>query len=178
MKECVKCNLTKAEIEFNKNSRAKDGLCSYCKACAKLMVTIWRQSNPEKRKANQAAHYQKHKERYKERSRTLRQTSESYRAIQNKAQKKARLKSLYGLTEQEIIQMVERQNNKCALCFKVFGGKQKPVVDHCHSSGVVRDILCTGCNTSLGHIEKDGFLTAALIYLEKHSRIRKLQKQG
>lgn len=45
-----------------------------------------------------------------------------------------------------------RQRGLCALC------KRKPTVpclDHCHSEGVVRGVLCRGCNALLGKIENN-----------------------
>lgn len=45
-----------------------------------------------------------------------------------------------------------KQGGKCALC------KRKPAVpclDHCHSTGVNRGVLCRGCNSLLGKIENN-----------------------
>lgn len=41
-------------------------------------------------------------------------------------------------------------------------------VDHNHTSGAVRALLCAGCNSGLGFIEKDGFVEAARRYLEDY----------
>ena len=48
--------------------------------------------------------------------------------------------------------ILQKQGGKCALC------KRKPAVpclDHCHSTGVNRGVLCRGCNALLGKIEND-----------------------
>lgn len=48
--------------------------------------------------------------------------------------------------------VLEKQGGKCALC------KEKPAVpclDHCHSTGVNRGVLCRGCNALLGKIENN-----------------------
>lgn len=45
-----------------------------------------------------------------------------------------------------------KQRGLCALC------QRKPTVpclDHCHSDGVVRGVLCRGCNALLGKIENN-----------------------
>lgn len=45
-----------------------------------------------------------------------------------------------------------KQGGKCVLC------QRKPAVpclDHCHSSGVNRGVLCRGCNALLGKIENN-----------------------
>lgn len=49
-------------------------------------------------------------------------------------------------------QLLMKQLGKCKLC------RRKPAVpclDHCHSSGVVRGVLCRGCNALLGKIENN-----------------------
>ena len=54
--------------------------------------------------------------------------------------------SRYNLSIQDYQKMLSSQNNKCAICKKV----KKLSIDHCHVTGKVRGLLCTGCNTSLG----------------------------
>lgn len=48
--------------------------------------------------------------------------------------------------------LLQKQVGKCALC------ERKPTVpclDHCHSTGVNRGVLCRGCNALLGKIENN-----------------------
>lgn len=59
--------------------------------------------------------------------------------------------------------LANRQGGLCALC------KRRPTVpclDHCHTDGVVRGVLCRGCNALLGKIEnnaaRNGLRGAAL----------------
>lgn len=56
----------------------------------------------------------------------------------------------YGLSVQEFDDLVKVQKGKCAICKK----KVKLVVDHCHSTGRVRGLLCSMCNGHLGFYEK------------------------
>lgn len=53
----------------------------------------------------------------------------------------------YGITEPEYQQLLERQNNSCAVCEDEM---TPPQVDHCHTSGKVRGLLCKPCNLALG----------------------------
>lgn len=74
-------------------------------------------------------------------------------------------KHLYGLTHEQFEEMLKEQDNKCALCSKSFN-EAKVFVDHCHSVGNVRGLLCPSCNTALGLIKDDlGWLAKAKKYL-------------
>ena len=63
-----------------------------------------------------------------------------------------RLKTHFGLTTEEFSAMIEQQNNKCKICecYMV-----PPQVDHNHTTGKVRALLCRSCNTSLGLLKED-----------------------
>lgn len=72
------------------------------------------------------------------------------------------LKSKYGITLEEFNQMLSNQNYKCAICNRHQSEFDRALcVDHCHSTGQVRGLLCIPCNHDLGHYEK--FLRKDLI---------------
>lgn len=79
------------------------------------------------------------------------------------------LKKKYGITSEQRDQMLVAQGGVCAVC----GGdnsesKRNWHVDHCHTSGKVRGILCHLCNVGLGHFrDKPELLKTAAAYLEK-----------
>lgn len=80
----------------------------------------------------------------------------------------ARIKSVYGVTVEEYEQMLERQNHSCAICKIVpkSTNKRGLCIDHCHTTGVVRGLLCNNCNSLLGNAkEKASTLIAACAYL-------------
>lgn len=75
----------------------------------------------------------------------------------------------YGITKQEYDEQLKKQNYGCSLC----GSKatfRALAVDHCHTTGKVREILCSPCNQGLG-LFKDNpeLLEKAAEYLRKHS---------
>ena len=74
------------------------------------------------------------------------------------------LKSKYGITRDQYLEMVADQGGLCAIC----GTEYHPLmVDHCHVTGVVRGLLCRRCNIALGWMEdKVDRLRAAADYLE------------
>jgi hypothetical protein len=52
----------------------------------------------------------------------------------------------YGLNKQEYLNLMTIEN--CQICGKDI--KDKKYIDHCHSTGMIRGILCNNCNTGLG----------------------------
>jgi Recombination endonuclease VII len=57
----------------------------------------------------------------------------------------------YDMTEAEYEEKLVGQSNKCAICGDVLNVEKKhPPVDHNHSTGQVRGILCQKCNLLLG----------------------------
>jgi len=64
-------------------------------------------------------------------------------------QKFRSIKRLYGLTEEGYGDIIKNQGNVCATCKCDL---KTPCVDHCHSTGKVRGILCPSCNLVLGKV--------------------------
>jgi recombination endonuclease VII len=75
--------------------------------------------------------------------------------------------SNYGLRRGEYAELVDRQGGLCALCFRTpdHTSKNVLVVDHCHRTGINRQLLCGYCNSGLGYFQDDpDRLHAAAIY--------------
>lgn len=56
------------------------------------------------------------------------------------------------------------QSGLCAICGRGIGEQWKNnggppitqlVIDHCHSTGAIRGLLCSQCNLKVGHVEAD-----------------------
>lgn len=72
-------------------------------------------------------------------------------------------KHRYGITKKEYEIMNLSQKGKCAICKT----KDTYAVDHCHSTGVVRGLLCRECNLGLGMFQDNTeFLNSAIKYLQ------------
>ena len=87
--------------------------------------------------------------------------------------RKSHIKIKYGISIEQYNQMLERQNGKCQICFCVFDlrGSQRtmPHIDHDHSTGKVRGLLCHGCNSAIGYAREDiDLLVNCIKYLRKH----------
>ena len=64
------------------------------------------------------------------------------------------LKSAYNITLKEYDEMLAKQNNLCLICGSDYPGKQgRFVVDHNHTTGEVRGLLCNQCNVGLGALK-------------------------
>ncbi|AXH71998.1 MAG: recombination endonuclease VII [Podoviridae sp. ctbj_2] len=79
----------------------------------------------------------------------------------------------YGLTVDKYESMLQDQNHLCAIChtegfiMNKERHKMKLVVDHCHTTGVVRGLLCHNCNRALGLFQDSQVnLTTAINYLK------------
>lgn len=75
----------------------------------------------------------------------------------------------YQLNRLDMVALLESQNKQCALCDKeleMFAGRHGGFVDHCHTTGRVRGILCNRCNTVVGGLE-NADLQRLLKYIEK-----------
>lgn len=101
----------------------------------------------------------------------------------------------YGLLAHEFTELLAAQNGCCPICNVTLtlapqvrrAGVRKTdaCIDHNHSSGVIRGILCSLCNRMLGHTKDDPtILERAAAYLRLHQetpgpfRKRVPRKQG
>jgi hypothetical protein len=81
----------------------------------------------------------------------------------------------YGLTRRSYETMHAEQGGSCLICGalgKLYPAKGRDilVVDHCHTTGKVRGLLCTPCNTTIGFMKDDPErLRKAAAYLERES---------
>ena len=79
----------------------------------------------------------------------------------------------YGLTSNDLAEMLKAQDGLCAICRSLDYPTGRLVVDHDHSDGKVRGLLCGPCNTALGLFrDSRGRLIRALRYLRAARRRR------
>ena len=73
------------------------------------------------------------------------------------------LKARYGISRDTFEEMWERQGGLCAICLRELPSH----VDHDHSTGQVRGLLCFRCNAGLGQFGDDTMtLAMAIGYLD------------
>lgn len=79
----------------------------------------------------------------------------------------------YGLTPESYQAMYDSQNGCCGICQEPteFRGKRGMHIDHCHTTGQVRMLLCGKCNTGLGAFREDKErLNRAIQYLKRYDK--------
>lgn len=76
----------------------------------------------------------------------------------------------YKLTPADAEYILEHQGYKCAICGYDLTNPKKRRLDHCHTHGHARGVLCNWCNVGLGHFRDDPeVLKAAIHYLENNT---------
>lgn len=147
-KLCPKCQCVKSTDDFHMK---KGKLTSWCKECRRQTHKEWyaKPENKERAKRNVKAWAERNV--FKEFNRNLQR--------------------MYGLNYIQYITMVANQKNKCAICEVTFAEKKalRPHVDHCHSTGKVRGLLCSSCNIAIGLLKDDGDkIRKAADYVERN----------
>ena len=144
----------------------------------------WNKNNPEKVKLKAKKWRNQNKENelirtsiWQKNNRAKRTESDLRWARKNP--EKVRNRSLitkYGITLEIYNKMFEEQNGLCYICQKPETLKHKDKikllsVDHDHSSGQVRKLLCDACNHGIGHFKENiEYLDRAKKYLEQFKK--------
>lgn len=96
-----------------------------------------------------------------------------YRDVESRKEAKrgCHLKAKYGLTIFDYNQMFSTQEGRCDLCeIHQSELKSKLCVDHNHSTGKVRSLLCHNCNSAIGYLKENPILfERAIEYLNTHN---------
>jgi predicted nucleic acid-binding Zn ribbon protein len=95
----------------------------------------------------------------------------------SESRRKWSLKKTFGISLDQFNAMLEKQNGVCAICkqpeYRKNGWNKKTrflAVDHNHTTGKIRSLLCSDCNTALGLLGEDiPRIQAAIEYLKEHS---------
>lgn len=146
LKVCTKCKQEKPLHFFgNQKTNTSTGKLPQCKTC----TSQYKKDNRETRLQKNREYNLKNKDKVKK-----------YRRL-------SLLRRLYKLTEQDYDNMLLSQNNRCKICNtipeKIFH------VDHCHTTGKVRGLLCEFCNRGLGQFRDNvNIMNKAIDYINIH----------
>lgn len=91
--------------------------------------------------------------------------------------RKADLKRFYGITPEQYEELNTKQCGKCAICGSTESNNSRVskrlFVDHCHTTGAIRGLLCSNCNHALGQFKDSTTLLAnAITYLNSSNDIK------
>jgi hypothetical protein len=107
----------------------------------------------EKQREYQRKYRTEHQEKSRERHREWRAANpEKARETLRKAKRKCR----YGITSEEYDALMVVQDGRCAICGR---GDEDLSVDHSHSTGIIRGLLCRLCNAGIGFLQDNPDLT-------------------
>lgn len=152
-KLCKLCGEVRPTADWWKSSTTKDGLQANCRYCQRDM-----QRKRLQDKDNALAKQEQH---LAWRARSPDKWKRNWR--------RSLLKVKFDMTEQQYEELLVKQQYVCAICSKP--DKQYLAVDHNHSTGGIRGLLCSRCNLGLGHFFDDTeLLSSALSYLEQHNK--------
>lgn len=139
---CKTCKKDKPYSEYHRNGAHLRPACKECSA--KRRRRYYRQTRAKSRQASRE-HYAQNREKLNT----------------------ATVARRYGLKPQQYLHLLASSNYSCQVC-GVRPPKAQLHLDHCHSTGEVRGILCRGCNHALGNV-KDNHSTLEKLaaYLKK-----------
>jgi DNA-binding transcriptional MerR regulator len=148
-----KCKICKT-IDAQNNFRPDENLCL---DCYKTKMNNYYKDNKDSLLDKQKLYYQNNKEQFKRTNKRWHLANQDkVKLARDKSNKKnTHMKRFYhvkwkfGLRKDEYEQMIEKCDGKCNICHE---NMKTICVDHDHSNGKVRDILCRDCNYALGDL--------------------------
>lgn len=151
-KACSKCSVVKPIDKFYREAGNADGRGVVCKDCKREHVYEWRAENREKYNAK----------------------AREWGAKNQDKRHAYEIKRRYGCELPQYNSMLETQGNACAIC-KTAHNPNEPKgrlsVDHCHTSGQIRALLCGSCNSMLGYAKDNvEILVSAAVYIKQHGK--------
>lgn len=149
--EALTCQRCDARFVWTVTQGVLPLFCDPCRPLrAKERQASWRKANPERSRIATAQWRARNPEGNKIRQRLHR----------------------YGLTAAQYDALLLQQDKRCAICHTDDPGRMKNwCIDHCHTTGAVRGLLCQPCNLGLGGFrDNPAHLEAAIAYLERAGR--------
>ena len=187
-------DLTENDAHKEKSKRCKSGFMWRCNRCKLEKDRRWKKDNWEQHKESASTArdesrrlYREGKtdvipkanlwikndratnpEKYKEWAKIGRERLGPLRSVRE-------ISRVRGMTAEEYYEIEGRQQGLCAICCKEEtrksrnGGISRLCLDHNHSTGQVRELLCHACNQVIGHSKESiEILLSAIEYLKKH----------
>lgn len=144
-KTCTNCNLTKSLDDFSFRDKKNNKLRSRCRNCESKSYYSFREQYPDRLKASW--------------------NIASKRYYDSLPMERRKVRG-YGITIDDYNNMIDSQNGVCLICNK----PNKLVIDHNHTTGKVRGLLCHYCNLGIGYFKDNtDNLNRAIEYLNNNA---------
>ena len=141
MKQCTKCGEVKPLEQFSNHIRHKDGKRFRCKSCESV-------DQKEAKKKRLEADF----------------------AGTRMRERQHNLKRMFDMSLEQYDLKLQAQNGVCAICGSLCKSGKRLAVDHNHTTGKIRDLLCGNCNGGLGKfLDNPELLLKAADYLKEHN---------
>lgn len=181
-KHCIKCNTTKSIEDFTKYTKAKDGRYHCCKICRYGHEPHKKENVKEKKccdcgEIKKVSNYAWRTKEHLHKTSRCKDCENKLRSLRGYSEKhkeckrRDSYKEKYGITISDYNRMFKEQNGVCKICSTPPNSEKYKLkhlhVDHCHTTGKVRGLLCSHCNKGLG-LFKDNVevLKQAINYLK------------
>ena len=177
-KWCSYCATWKSIEMFGKNATRPDGLSFYCLDCnraksnahyRKRRAVLGRtvrepDDSPDGFKRCSGCRQVKKLEEFHKNQRHADGYMGYCKPCRKDMARATHLRRMYGLDELGLSELIAAQCGVCAICEL----RAAVHVDHDHSSGKVRGVLCFRCNVAIGHLDDDpALMRSAIRYLER-----------
>ena len=173
MKRCKICGQEKPPDDSYRNKLGRDGLRPECKACNLAARRAKYEADPKPYIARVKKWQQENPERLSEYRREYRR-----RPDRKRADRDAHLRRKYGIGVDEYDELLLRQAGACAICEVEPAPSTNLHVDHDHTTGRVRGLLCVSCNNALGAFrESFDIFRAAANYLDRDDELAGLARE-
>lgn len=140
--------------------------CIKCETEKPISEYEWQKNRPNPRKKCKLCRYEE-RDITEENKKRAAAKKAWYRREYPARIRSSQLKAAYGITLDEYNKMLESQNYECKIC-GIHADKVTKAfhVDHCHSTGKIRGLLCSNCNIGIGNLQDDiEILKKAIKYL-------------
>jgi hypothetical protein len=122
---CTTCKQSLPSTEFYPHRRARSGLQPNCRKCSRQ----WHRDRPDYIRQKNAEFKRK---------------NPTYALDWHRI-------TTYGVTPDQVSAMRAKQGGVCPGCLRALSTVRE-CVDHCHSTGMFRGLLCNDCNISIGRL--------------------------
>ncbi len=202
MKIVKKCkihgDLTENDVHKENRKDLKEGFYYRCAFCRREKDRLYKLNNPDKHKASASRARNEARRLYREglidikpnadiwAEQDRKNNPEKYRKwAENSRKRQGQLRNTkevcrrFDIPVEWYYEKLKKQNGLCQICGKQETRKSRTegktcalVIDHCHRTGKLRDLLCHNCNVGIGVFNDSiDILRRAITYLETHTHV-------